>query len=76
MLSLFKSKIEIVEFENGKFAVRKKRFLLPYIYYGKCEFYIWKKPEHVMLFCAVDTLYEAKEILYGLTLKIKKVHNG
>ncbi len=76
MLSMFKLKLEIVEFANGKFAVRKKRFLLPDLYYSKHECYAWRDPSHVMSYCAVDTLEEAKDILYRSTLKIKEVHHG
>lgn len=76
MLSMFKPKLEIVEFANGKFAVRQKRFLRSDLYYSKFEAYTWSNPANVMNYCAVDTLQKAKEILYMVTLKIKEIHHG
>lgn len=72
----FKLKLEIVEFANGKFAVRKKRFLRSDLYYSKFETHTWSDPTEVMAYCAVNTLEEAKNILYKVTLKVKQVHNG
>lgn len=76
MLSLLKSKFEIVEFYNGKFAVRKKCFLRSDVYYGKHSFYPWTEPEQVVAYCLMDTLADAENLLGFITLKTKKVHHG
>lgn len=76
-------KYEIVEFQDGKFAVRKLWF------FGLFESFVSKNfashsyshPTRVELFCKCKTYEEAKEVLNGLTtqnlytLDIKRVIN-
>lgn len=71
-------KPHIVEFQNGKFAVRRYEFLC-WTYKGhtifprESESHWWFVHEYVVKHCMVDTLEEAKVVMNLEKPKVKKV---
>lgn len=63
--------MEIVEFENGKFAVRTGNFFSGYEYLDRSPNYSWSRKEHIKLYCLFDTKEEAEKraMLGSLTIK-------
>lgn len=71
-------KPHIVEFENGKFAVRKSA-LFHWLYKGHTLFttekeeHWWFLHEYVVKHCMVNTLEEARTVLNRENTKVEKV---
>ncbi len=74
-------KAHIVQFFNGKYAVRRWS-VLGWVYkehttYGNDNIYWWNAMEYVKKWCMVDTLEEAKALRDKRKLKVKtKVIHG
>jgi hypothetical protein len=70
-------KAHIVQFADGKFAVRKW-FLIAWEYkehvtFANDDIYWWNSMEHVKKWCVVDTLEQAKALRDKYKIKSEKV---
>jgi hypothetical protein len=70
-------KAHIVQFSNGKYAIRRWSVLSweykEHTTYGKESVYWWTAMEYVKKWCMVDTLEEAKALRDKRKIKVKKV---
>lgn len=70
-------KAHIVQFDDGKFAVRRWSVLAweykEYITYGNDAIYWWNAMEYVKKWCMVDTLEQAKALREKCKIEAKKV---
>jgi hypothetical protein len=63
--------LRIVEFENGKYAVRHG--LIFHKYRNRKNNYWWTGGENITDFCMFDTFEEAKQLAHKINLRVVRV---
>jgi hypothetical protein len=72
------SKLRVVQFNTGKYAVQKYSLFGCHGFLDKTSNYIWDREDHVKLYSTFDTFWEAEDLMKKKspkkqTLKIERI---